>query len=175
MSQSVHGSSSRVKEEHKEGHSMKPLHRLLLIFVVSIIGLYWSAVALALNTPYTSYVPFSGQVFSIDAASVDRAIIRSGSTGYSLEYPAEEQQSLISLLNDFQYHCAIPGRGAPGIPLAMGGWRYMIVLRSGEESASYEFGNSWVKIHSIYYYGDKNYFSGVIADLDAAEQAELDS
>lgn len=153
---------------------MKPLHRLLLMSVVSLIGLYWSAVALALNTPYTSYAPFSGQVFFIDAASVERAIIRSGSTGYSLEYPAEKQQSLISLLNDFQYHCATPGRGAPGIPLAMGGWRYMIVLRSGEESASYsyEFGDSWVKVHSMYYYGDKDYFSGVIAELDAAEQAE---
>lgn len=143
---------------------------MILMMLVSLAGVYWMALVQSLDTPYTAYAPLDRTVFAIDGTAVREIGVRSGSSGYLMACEGEDAQELIALCNGFRYRFAIPGNGAPGIPLAMGGWSYALDM-DGEPggSAYYHFDNSWVKVGNLYFYGPPGYFRDTIRDLKRAE------
>lgn len=143
---------------------------LLLVIVLCAYGLFFAG---AHKGPFTAYAPLTGQVFAVHAETVDAICIQSGMSGVMLEFdsPAEKAE-MAQLLNGFTSHVGIPGNGGPGLPFAMGGWSYRIIIRDGNAQASYLIGRSWVKVNGMFFYGKRDYFKDVIAQVNAAEQAE---
>lgn len=108
---------------------------------------------------YTTYVPFTGRIFSISEDKVDIVKIQSGGSGDFIDYSEQpEIQNFITELNGIRYKYWIPD-----IPLAMSGWNYRIVIYYGEESVSYYFGESHIKVRGIIYLCSDEFLSQLTA------------
>ena len=124
--------------------------------------------------PFTAYSPLTGTLFAVNAENIDAICIQSSMSGYMLEFDSStEKDEMVKLLNGFTSHIGIPGNGGPGIPFAMGGWEYRIIIKKGNERESYNIGDSWVKVNNMFFYGKNDYFKDVIEKLKAAERAEI--
>ncbi|WP_312637351.1 hypothetical protein [Oscillibacter sp.] len=127
---------------------------------IAILGIYISFLATRFSV-FTTYEPFSGKVFSINASTIESVKIRDGNTGDKVKFTEKEQvHSIITYLNNFRYDFCIPK-----IPIKTGGWSYKIDIESEDTIASYYFNDSWITVNGFVFYGDKQYFQLFIAEL----------
>lgn len=98
---------------------------------------------------YSTYVPFSGQIFSLKAGEVEGIRITNGSTGVTREYAEREEGfgDQLDTLNFLRYWAWIPE-----IPVARGGYEYALWIQTGGESVSFLFTTRSILVRGVWYH-----------------------
>jgi len=125
------------------------------VIVLIIIGaLILSGCILFVSTrysKYTTYVPFSGWIFSANTEQISK--IRIQQQGDYKEYSGQQEiNSIVEVLNDFRYDYWFPD-----IPIQRAGWNYQITIYNGDESVSYYFGDIYIHVRGVYYVCSEQY------------------
>lgn len=137
---------------------MKKRFVVLIIFAVIIVLGCILFVSTRYST-YTTYIPFSGRIFSITENEV--SAIRIQQAGDISDYSEQSDlQGIVETLNSFRYNYWIPD-----IPLEMQGWDYRIVIYNGDDSVSYYFGDKSITVNGIIYVCPEEYINQLKALL----------
>ena len=127
---------------------MKTSRRKKLIVAGIIIVALYLIFAVTRYSQYTTYIPFTGRIFDIDAGDLDGVTVRNGTTGESVYFEtAEEIESIVCSINALRYKFWTPK--APG---SRGGWSYGIKLGSGDEYEWFLFTENWIEAQGVLYY-----------------------
>lgn len=123
---------------------MKKRWKRILLACVLVL---WALFAVTRFGAVTTYVPFSGRIFSIDSSDVNTIFIQNGTTGQQYFFETgEEKDQIAEYLNDLRY-CA----WIPTLPIAKGGWSYRVAMEADGSQYSCYFGNHHMTVNGILY------------------------
>ncbi len=125
---------------------MQKWKKRLILFILAFAVL-WGILACTRYGEFTTYVPFSGRIFSVDPTRTDQIFVQSGNTGDQVFFEtAEEREWIAQRLNNLRYSVWIPK-----IPLAMGGWSYRVAIEVNNAQYSYAFTERSMTVNGIVY------------------------
>ena len=118
----------------------------IFLLVLCLVG--YAVFAATRYSGYSTYVPFTGQIFRLKAGEVESVRITNGSTGVTCNYAEGEEgfSDLLDTLNSLRYWAWIPDP-----PVARGGYEYVLWIQTGGESVGFQFTSRSILVRGIWY------------------------
>ena len=114
----------------------------LLVFVV-LFGIF----VFTRYSAFTTYVPLTGRIFSVDPQQAETIFVQNGTTGEQRLFETSEDKEMIAgQLNSLRYRFWIPT-----LPIAKGGWSYRIAIEADGKQYSYYFTDNDMTVNGIVY------------------------
>jgi len=118
--------------------------KYVVLVVVALFGLFTATRI----SPFTTYLPFSGKIFCVDAEDTDMIFVQNGTTGEQHFFETTEERAHIAQqLESIRYRFWLPKP-----PLAAGGWSWRVVLESNGENRTYYFGKDHITVNGLVYF-----------------------
>lgn len=119
----------------------------IFLLVLCLAG--YAVFAATRYSGYSTYVPFTGQIFRLKAGEVEGVRITNGSTGVTQNYTEGEDGflDLLDTLNSLRYWAWIPD-----IPVARGGYEYALWIQAGGESVYFQFTSRSILVRGVWFH-----------------------